>query len=372
MIVKIVVDKVVSRDRDDTHTANKKCIQHMKISKPHLILLIIGIILASLSYVSIRVSIINSNHDARQKELDLLQNSTQLNFSTPSEHKENMLRDIAGDEDTLDGIAIEEIAKQEFTRVRDEMLNTGEVAPGKYVFPNVIYGHVHIAKTGGTSLNGMLANRFERVCGNKGNSFNAYVTNKEEKHKTEIGQVAKSTDVRNSPKLNGFEDCDYVSMETNWKFWLKDERFHSIPRELHVPCRDPIDHLLSQCHFKGEYLKCDASSDEEFFRSIDDCVIDMNLRFDTALLDKCDVHCFDFNNQFTTYVEYMADKLQPRRLVSSPFERRYSDTPRNKTEECIWVSPKLMEKAEMYLLETFNYYQFCGSCIGSEKEIRMD
>ena len=28
-----------------------------------------------------------------------------------------------------------------------------------------MYGHVHIAKTGGTSLNGMLANGFERVCG---------------------------------------------------------------------------------------------------------------------------------------------------------------------------------------------------------------
>ena len=34
---------------------------------------------------------------------------------------------------------------------------------------DIIYGHVHVAKTGGTSLNGMLANKFERVCGNKGN-----------------------------------------------------------------------------------------------------------------------------------------------------------------------------------------------------------
>lgn len=33
---------------------------------------------------------------------------------------------------------------------------------------NIIYGHIHIAKTGGTSLNGMLANKFERICGHKG------------------------------------------------------------------------------------------------------------------------------------------------------------------------------------------------------------
>jgi len=33
---------------------------------------------------------------------------------------------------------------------------------------NTIYGHIHFAKTGGTSLNGMLANKFERICGHKG------------------------------------------------------------------------------------------------------------------------------------------------------------------------------------------------------------
>lgn len=33
-----------------------------------------------------------------------------------------------------------------------------------------LYGHVHMAKTGGTSINGILANKFERVCGHKGES----------------------------------------------------------------------------------------------------------------------------------------------------------------------------------------------------------
>ena len=45
---------------------------------------------------------------------------------------------------------------------------------GGYVRPNVIYGHVHIAKAGGTTLNGILANKFERVCGHKGYSYDAY------------------------------------------------------------------------------------------------------------------------------------------------------------------------------------------------------
>ena len=33
---------------------------------------------------------------------------------------------------------------------------------------SILYGHVHIAKTGGTSLNGIMANTFERVCGHNG------------------------------------------------------------------------------------------------------------------------------------------------------------------------------------------------------------
>ncbi|KAH7624783.1 hypothetical protein NADE_002006 [Nannochloris sp. 'desiccata'] len=33
---------------------------------------------------------------------------------------------------------------------------------------STIYGHVHMAKTAGPTLNGELAARFERVCGHKG------------------------------------------------------------------------------------------------------------------------------------------------------------------------------------------------------------
>ena len=40
-----------------------------------------------------------------------------------------------------------------------------------------LFGHVHIAKTSGTSLNGNMSLHFERVCGNKGYSYNAYQSN---------------------------------------------------------------------------------------------------------------------------------------------------------------------------------------------------
>jgi len=46
-----------------------------------------------------------------------------------------------------------------------------------FEYPNVTFAHIHMAKTGGTVLNEMVANRFERVCGHKGYSFDFYKSN---------------------------------------------------------------------------------------------------------------------------------------------------------------------------------------------------
>lgn len=40
--------------------------------------------------------------------------------------------------------------------------------------PLTVYGHVHIAKTAGTTLNGRMASRFDNVCGHKGYSVDYY------------------------------------------------------------------------------------------------------------------------------------------------------------------------------------------------------
>ena len=39
------------------------------------------------------------------------------------------------------------------------------------VQPPTVYGHVHIEKTSGTTLNGRMAARFDNVCGHKGYSL---------------------------------------------------------------------------------------------------------------------------------------------------------------------------------------------------------
>lgn len=181
----------------------------------------------------------------------------------------------------------------------------------------------------------------------------------------------------------GYEDCDYISMEADYTWWM--DRFPNgtfrgmIPMELHVPCRDPIDHLLSQCnHFrlkkpKGQReLNCNSSlSENEFHKSIDSCLLVNHLkRFNMKLKDHFPVKCFDFQQQFTTYTnEYLSERLQPRRLVSTPYIKRDTNSRRNKTNECIWRNNDLLSKAKAYLIDNYEYYQFCDSCLGTPDDI---
>ena len=55
--------------------------------------------------------------------------------------------------------------------------NTNTNIGSWWVRPDKIIGHIHMAKTGGTELNGMLASNFERVCGHKGYSHDYYQYN---------------------------------------------------------------------------------------------------------------------------------------------------------------------------------------------------
>ena len=191
------------------------------------------------------------------------------------------------------------------TNQHNDAKNTTTYAPdvSSYVYPNVMYGHVHIAKTGGTSINGIFANKFERVCGHKGYSYDAYNDNERAKR----GNIKK---YRVKPKqMNeiGYENCDYVSNEINWEFWINtfdDGKFHGIQMELHVPCRERIDHLMSQCNFKKLDLDCDAPSDEDFFKSVDKCFTFLTDRYQHDLKDHFEVKCSDFKKQFTTYTQY--------------------------------------------------------------------
>eukprot|EP00594_Rhizosolenia_setigera_P001615 CAMPEP_0178946522 /NCGR_PEP_ID=MMETSP0789-20121207/4333_1 /TAXON_ID=3005 /ORGANISM="Rhizosolenia setigera, Strain CCMP 1694" /LENGTH=290 /DNA_ID=CAMNT_0020626525 /DNA_START=80 /DNA_END=952 /DNA_ORIENTATION=- len=241
---------------------------------------------------------------------------------------------------------------------------------GGYIRPDSIYGHIHFAKTGGSSLNGLLANNYERVCGNKGVSYDAYAQNEQFRYHVE----RKHTQRKNDYEMANEKLERAGSMEHQWDYWEKFNDFHGLHMELHLPCRDPIDHLMSQCnHFQQrDGFNCNGSTDEEILSHIEFCMLYMD-RFsielnNTKKYPNLHLKCFDFEQEFTTYLTYMDERLQPRRLVSE-YVQRETNRRRYKDRECIWSNEPLKERMLNLLLENYDYYKFCDRCIGSDQDI---
>lgn len=243
---------------------------------------------------------------------------------------------------------------------------------------NVIYGHVHIAKTAGSTVNGELAMHYERVCGNKGYSYDAYETN--ERYKREgHGDIAYSGDIYSTldPNHNrgkippwimdeiGYQDCDVIAVERKWKFWNKQFGNWSVPLELIVPCRDPVDHLMSQCNHKEISFHCNRNSDA-MMDQIEQCLLTMN-RFNLELLEQFPIKCYEYEKT-PDYVEWMGERLE-RKRIETTYAMRFSNAPRDKEKECVWYRPKLRQVITEYLRENVDYYKFCHECIGSENDL---
>jgi hypothetical protein len=241
----------------------------------------------------------------------------------------------------------------------------------------VVYGHVHLSKTSGTTLNGELAARFERVCGHKGYSYDSYQANL--RHNQTINGEHVNPDVISRVAENhsrfripsdlmeeiGFEDCDYVSHEKEWQFWPDSFQDWDVPMELHIPCRDPISHLMSMCNYKGIKFNCSG----ETILEVDSCMMDMD-RFSMKLVHSySNIHAKCFTAQsIDEYLHYMDSRLQ-RKRKEAKYIFRATNGPRNKESECIWKDQKILDAAKEYMLSHFEYYQYCSSCIGSENDL---
>jgi len=254
----------------------------------------------------------------------------------------------------------------------------------RYHSNSTIYGHVHIAKTAGTTINGRLANQFERVCGHKGYSYDFTSVNqrqaskqKGDKTSNEYKDIYAVTYNRYSrqrvpPSIMeeiGYHNCDYISHETSWKFWgNKGTYIPDHTMELHVPCRDPIDHLLSQCNQRRREFNCDTN----IRNSVEHCLLRAAVsdRFSKKLktMEGITLKCFN-PVPIDDYIQYMSTRLQRKRIPPEPYVHVATNQDRNKSKECLWKSPALQEEVRTFLIENVEYYNFCDSCIGSKDDI---
>lgn len=261
--------------------------------------------------------------------------------------------------------------KKENTQL-DKLVDKLDGRFNKQMFDQVVIGHVHMAKTSGTTLNGNLSMHFERVCGHKGYSYDAYQANIRFKTTQQDSVSVRHKDfsrLRVPAQLMdeiGYENCDWISNEISWSFW-KRFAFWPVPVQLHVPCRDPIDHLMSQCNHVGHIFDCSGDLDAEIRR----CNLGYD-RFSNNLLtthSNIQIKCFDWKASFDgRYYDLMRLFLQPRKL-SAKYEHRPMNKKRKRQHECVWNNSAVQQKIKNYLSQNFDYPNFCSSCMGTKNDL---
>ena len=165
----------------------------------------------------------------------------------------------------------------------------------------------------------------------------------------------------------GYEDCDWISTERDAEFWLQFESW-PFPVELHLPCRDPVDHLRSQCNFRNIVFDCEQAVE----RQVESCLIEMN-RFSSELFNyssNIELKCYEFGRTFPMYIQYMEKRLQ-RKLIEAEYVFVPTNKNRMKDQECIWSDMKLQEAVRAYLVSKYDYYSFCNTCIGTAMELQV-
>jgi bifunctional DNA-binding transcriptional regulator/antitoxin component of YhaV-PrlF toxin-antitoxin module len=166
---------------------------------------------------------------------------------------------------------------------------------------------------------------------------------------------------------------------------------NNITLELHVPCREPLQHLMSMAsHFHKKYI-CDEN---ETKITIEKAIhkVYMNhlgdMRFSNKLLNtnananenananannNIELKCF---NPFPleNYINYMSGKLQHRRFTIPKYVRRDTNAKHSKSSECIWdssTSEEYKQKVIQLLVNKHPYMKFCYDCIGSNNELQL-
>ena len=237
-------------------------------------------------------------------------------------------------------------------------------------FGNTTYGIIHVAKTGGTSLNGVLARKYERICANKGSSYQKYKW----ESRARIGSYTKMKEEMDSV---GYEDCDVIMVEKPWEFWK--ERFEDwfFPVELHVPCRDPLEQIMSMCNMHKVAFECPSMnlSDKAFNKRLMESLGECRMGFSRVAMElqevtNFDLKCFDFQYEFTKYLDYMDTRLQ-RKRIETIHTFRNGFAPRNRSHECVKEDNAFQDRVKRFMIDLFphDYYRFCDLCLGSQYDL---
>jgi hypothetical protein len=167
----------------------------------------------------------------------------------------------------------------------------------------------------------------------------------------------------------GYEDCDYISHEIKWMFWpnlMKDFNNKNknnlnnstLTLELHVPCREPLQHLMSMASHHSKIYECDENETNiTIEKAIDEVymIFAEKERFNNLIKTNVELKCFH-SFPMENYINYMKDKLRIRRFVPT-YTARTTNDKRDKSKECLWdnTSYEYKQKAIQLLIHKYPY-----------------
>ena len=229
--------------------------------------------------------------------------------------------------------------------------------------------HVHIAKTGGSTLNAEASFRYERVCGNKGNTADRTASS-----------FHKSLKALKKEHHLPVYDCDFISLEIPWKRWWETKQeisagYLNCSLAALIPCRDPFEHMLSQCNHKEKKLhESSIETPEQLYKKCRGWEDRFSLEMFTTTppLFSHDF-CYHFENMSQT-LQNLESILEPRiRPLTGP--RDYlvvqKTSQKHRKETPAWLEA-LHEKFNVWAVENVPYYKYCASCTDLNQWIQTE
>lgn len=238
--------------------------------------------------------------------------------------------------------------------------------------PAVIF-HAHIAKTAGSTLNRFAARRYHATCGMKGMSFEQPFEYDFSK-KMVFQEIHGTSDRMRLMQEWGLHNCGLISIEQphfSWAEITNSEAFEAQKTAVMIPCRDPIDHILSQCNFRNLSFTSiieGKGGAEACANAMPQCQVAW-VRYDHSMLATFDKVVLFKYDDFPGVERYLDDALPKRRLPLREGEdgefgfirtaNRERDPEHERfTESC---TEDMLRNA---LLKHWSYYRLCDTFLG--------
>jgi len=236
-----------------------------------------------------------------------------------------------------------------------------------------IFFHVHIAKTAGSTVNRVVARRYYGVCGHKGYSFSQNLEDTL-RNTTDARFQGFGLDRVHPSRMNswGFHNCALISDERAADTFMKMVRldtFQNVTKTGIIPCREPVDHLLSQCNMRHTNITNLVSSKSSCPEIISNCSLAWD-RYDDSLLNVFDRIILFRYDDFGPLIARL-DRTMPRRVIELAQTYNYmTNRPRNTAYEKLGMSCPISTMRE-HLMRSWSYYRLCDNVLGEASYIEL-